>query len=296
MTAPLVLVPFSSGCVFLHAPEPQPTPTPVPPPKPPYFDPAAGQPQGQPLNKAGDPRLPEAFRIAAATTGDTVAIQSIDIVQMGKPPKATTTIGPPDNVKLAGIVAPTVEPGLQGAINAITNWTAGQNLDVHGDTIYPTNLDGLRVVQVFFKGRKGPYEGQTLSLNRMLVRSGWAVVDLYSPTSFDTSQWLYDEAYARTHKLGFWKSGIAVQQRVPVKIQTASKVVVVNGKRTVVTIQPTTTTTSSTTRTTQTTTTTAAGAVPPAAGTPPTTPPAPGAAAGAAVPPPATIPTPSTSR
>lgn len=279
LAAPLVLVPFSSGCVFLKAPTPEPTPTPVPTPKPPYFDPAAGQPPGTPLNKPGDAQLPEAFRIAGATTGDTVAIQSVDVVQVGNPPKPQTTIGPADNVKLAGIVAPTVEPGLQGAKNAITNWTAGQDLDIHSDTIYPRNLDGLRVVQVFFKGRKGPYEGQVLSLNRMLVRSGWAVVDLYSPTSFDTSQWLYDEAYARTHKLGFWKYGIAVQQRVPIKLQPGRKVVIVNGKRTVVTIQPSTTT--STQATTQSTTTTNPGVSPngavpvaPGAPVPPPVPPA----------------------
>jgi endonuclease YncB( thermonuclease family) len=216
--APLLAVPFAGGCVFLKAPEPIPTPTPVPAPTPPYFDPAAGQPRGTALNKAGDPVMPDAFRIAGATTGDLVAIQTVDTVKTGTPPRDVITLGPPDTVRLAGIVAPSTEPGLQGAKNAITNWTAGQNVDVDVDAKYPLDLDGRRMVQVFFKGRKGPYEGQQLSLNRMLVRSGWAVVDLYSPTSFDTSEWLADEAYARRHKLGFWKYGQAPQQRVPVKV------------------------------------------------------------------------------
>lgn len=216
--APLLLVPFAGGCsLILNKPEPLPTPTPVPAPTPPYFDPAAGQSRGTALNKAGDPVLPDAFRIAGATTGDTVAIQSVDTVKTGTPPRDVITLGPPDIVRLAGIVAPTTEPGLQGARNAITNWTAGQNLDVDVDAKYPFDLDGRRMVHIFFKGRKGPYEGQQLSLNRMLVRSGWAVVDLYSPTSFDTSEWLSDEAYARRHKLGFWRYGQAPQQRVAVR-------------------------------------------------------------------------------
>ncbi len=215
--APLLAVPFAGGCGFLKAPEPLPIPTPVPAPTPPYFDPSAGQPKGTALNSAGDPVLPDAFRIAGATTGDTVAIQSVDTVKTGTPPRDVITLGPPDTVRLAGIVAPSTGPGLQGAKNAITNWTAGQNLDVHGDSKYPLDLDGRRLVHIFFKGRKGPYEGQQLSLNRMLVRSGWAVVDLYSPTSFDTTEWLSDEAYARRHKLGFWRYGQAPQQRVPVR-------------------------------------------------------------------------------
>ena len=272
--APLVLVPFAGGCVFLKAPEPAPTPTPAPTPKPPYFDAAAGQSRGTALNKLADPVLPDAFRISATTTGDTLLIQSLDTVKTGTPPKDVVTLGAPDTVKLAGIVAPTVDPGLQGARSAISSWTAGQNLDVDLDAKFPTDLDGNRIVHVFFKGRDldskgkpGRFAGQTLSLNRMLVRSGWAVVDLYSPTSFDTSQWLYDEAYARRNKLGFWRYGQAIQQRVPVKIKTGT------GARSTVTIAPTTrggaaTTTKTTTTTTQTQITTNATGTTPAATAP----------------------------
>ncbi len=257
LTAAPLLLPVASGCVFLKAPEPDPTPTPVSTPKAPFFDPAAGQSRGDvagvkistPLNKAGDPVFPDAFRITGALSGDRVSIQSVDSVQAGNPPKAVLTLGAPDSVRLAGIVAPTTEPGLQGARTAITNWTLGQNVDVDLDGKYPTDLEGVRVVQVFFKGRKGPYEGQTLSLNRMLVRSGHAVVDLYSPTAFDTSQWLLDEAYAKTHKLGFWKFGQAPQQRVPIKMSQGtgakSRVIFRPGTRSVATKTTQTTTTSS---------------------------------------------------
>lgn len=275
--APLLLVPFAGGCMFLQAPEPDPTPRPVPTPKPPFFDPAAGQPLGKPLNKANDLRLPDAFRIVSPITGDTVALQSFDTVTAGNPPKEVINLGPPDTVKLAGIVAPTADPGLQGAKNAITNWTAGQNLDVHADSKYPLDLDGKQVVQVFFKGRKGPYEGKQLSLNRMLVRSGWAVVDFYSPTAFDTSEWILDESYARLHKLGFWKYGQAIQQRVPVVTSFGT------GAKSRVTIQvarpgdaptpPKTTTNTTTTKTTVskttvTQTTAPAATVPPVPPTP----------------------------
>lgn len=270
--------------MLLKAPEPAPTPTPASTPGPRPFAPAAGQSRGTALNKVGDPVLPDAFRISTPTTGDTIMIQSMDTVKAGTPPKDVVTLGTPDTVKLAGIVAPTVDPGLQGARTAISSWTAGQNLDVDIDAKFPTDLDGNRIVHVFFKGREldskgkpGRFAGQTLSLNRMLVRSGWAVVDLYSPTSFDTSQWLYDEAFARREKLGFWKYGQAIQQRVPVKLKTGT------GARSTVTIRPTTrggvATTTTTTQTTTTVTGTTPGAtapvppsVPPPAVTPPATP------------------------
>lgn len=161
-------------------------------------------------------------------------------------------LGTPDPVRLAGIVAPTTEPALGLARKTISDWTAGRDVDVEQDGKYPTDLRGVRVVQVFYKGRKGPYEGQVLSLNRMLVRSGNAVVDLYSPTAFDTSQWLLDEAYARRHRLGFWAFGTAIQQRIPLPLTVVKTG---TGARSQVSIEPTTTTLpSATTSTTSTTT------------------------------------------
>jgi endonuclease YncB( thermonuclease family) len=258
--APLILVPFSGGCSavtantpFLQAPTPMPTATLVPTPAPPFFNPAAGIPNPPlpHLNAPGDPVKPDAFRIASAITGDTVALQSVDTVKVGNPARDVVSVGPADTVKLAGIVAPTTDPGLQGARSAISGWTVGQDLDVDQDPKFPVDASGTRLMQVYFKGRKLPdlppgakappsrrsYEGVTLSLNRMLVRSGWAVVDLYSPTSFDTSQWLLDEAYARKNRLGFWKFGQVVQQRVPVK--TAPGTRTRRGSLSVVTIRPT---------------------------------------------------------
>lgn len=281
--APL-LIAATSGCFMLTAPTPQPTPTPAPTPKAPFFEPAAGQSRGpgisQPLNKASDPILPDAFRVAGALAGDRVTIQSLDTVQAGTPPRPVLNLGAPDRVRLAGIVAPTTEPALSLAKKTIADWTAGRDVDVEQDGKYPSDLNGVRVVHVFYKGRKGPYEGQVLSLNRMLVRSGNAVVDLYSPTAFDTSQWLLDEAYARRHRLGFWKFGVAVQQRIPItKGQGTSTG---TGARSSVSIVPTTpggvpgtatgtATNGITSATTSTSTTTQTQTVSP--GAPPVTPP-----------------------
>lgn len=244
--APLLL-PAASGCsLLLSAPPVDPIATPAPTPKAPFFDPVAGATQGtgKKLNVPGDLVLADAFRIAGALGGDRVTIQSVDTVTSGNPPKPTLVLGVPDRVRLAGIVAPTTEPALSLARKTISDWTAGRDVDVEQDAKYPTDLNGVRVVHIFYKGREkgakgepGPFAGQILSLNRMLVRSGNAVVDLYSPTAFDTSQWLLDEAYARRHRLGFWKFGIAVQQRIPV---TATPKNTGTGARSRVSIQPTT--------------------------------------------------------
>lgn len=213
--APFAL-PFGGGCIFLDAPEPEPTPTPVPTPFGDQFDPKAGQPQGSPLNKPGDAVLPDSFRIALALSGDTVILQSVK-----KRPDGTIVLGAPDTnnpVKLAGIVAPpSGQTGFQESIKTLQSWTAGQDLDVHLDPRYPTNIEGRRMVHIFFKGRPGgKLEGETLSLNRMMIRSGYAIVDLYSPTSFDTKEWLFDETYARLKRLGLWPTNVfAVLQQRP---------------------------------------------------------------------------------
>lgn len=210
--------------MFLKAPAPEPTPTPAPTPKAPYFNPADGQPQGTALNDPADPTKPSAFRIGTVVSGNTVTLQTVKTVaansiKPGVPPKDQVNIGTGATVKLAGIYAPTTDPGLQGARSAIASWTAGQDLTVQQDPQFPEEIDGTKRVQILFKGRAGgPYEGQVMSLNRMLVRSGWAVVDLYSPTSFDTTQWIIDEAHAKRMSLGIWKYGQIIQQRQPAKV------------------------------------------------------------------------------
>jgi hypothetical protein len=49
----------------------------------------------------------------------------------------------------------------------------------------------------------------------MLIRSGYAVVDLTQPTIFDTQGWLNDEQYARERHLGLWGMGILLNHRLP---------------------------------------------------------------------------------
>ena len=113
-------------------------------------------------------------------------------------------------------------------MRTIQNWTLGQSVDVEQDSKYPTTTDprgaGRRRVQIFFKGRRTDNPatpqnedttGTRFLLNRMMVRSGYAVVDIYSPTSFDTKGWLNDEAYARQQKLGLWGKGIVLGKRLP---------------------------------------------------------------------------------
>ncbi|BCM93542.1 hypothetical protein IAD21_05433 [Abditibacteriota bacterium] len=96
-----------------------------------------------------------------------------------------------------------------------------QELDVQQDPQFPVDSENRPLVQVMFKSNGGNgFAAGKLSLNRMLVRSGWAVVDLYSPTSFDQQTWLLDEAYARHRSLGLWGlelngKKLTLQQRIP---------------------------------------------------------------------------------
>lgn len=248
--APLVAT-MSSGCIFLkELPRAEPLPTPTPPPEV-VFDPADGQSRGLKLNDSAQPPVeanaiptppptpapgqpaptpapappPHAFRVARVVSGDTVILQSVRKVKQGE--QIVSALGAPENStpsRLAGIIAPKLpSPGAQNSINTLFQWVAGQDLDVDIDPKYPANTDGQKLVHIFFKGRpnrdgsQGPFTGQTLSLNRMMVRSGYAIVDLYSPTSFDRKLWLLDEAYARENRLGLWKTNIfpLLQQRLP---------------------------------------------------------------------------------
>ena len=215
LAAPLA-VPVLGGCIFIKAPEPLPTPTPVPTPFGVQFNPADGAPVGTALNDANNPKLPKSFRTALVVSGQEVVLQPINLDPTTKNPILGTadSLNP---VRLAGIVAPTgSQTGTAESIATLQNWTAGQDLDVQIDPVFPTDTDNRRRVAIFFKGRPGPYKDQVLSLNRMMVRSGYAIVDLYSPTSFDQKQWLLDETYARENNLGLWKTDTfrILQQRV----------------------------------------------------------------------------------
>ena len=221
------LVSVLGGCVFIKAPTPLPTPTPVATPDPtiPQFDPLEGSPKGTALNNqegaTANPALPDSFRAALIVSGQELVLQSVKTLPATGTAKAPQVIlGAADTlnpVRLAGIIAPTGnQTGAQDTINVIQRLIAGQDLDVDIDPVFPTDTDNKRRVQIFFTARDAPYTGQRISLNRILVRSGFAVVDLYSPTSFDQNQWLYDETFAREGNLGLWKTDAfrRLQQRV----------------------------------------------------------------------------------
>ena len=212
------------GCVFIKTPEPMPTPTPVPTPHGVQFDPNEGAPKGTALNnQAGgtaNAALPDSFRAALIVSGQELVLQSVKTLPAVGNRAPQVILGPADTlnpVRLAGIVAPAGnQTGAPETIAVIQTWIAGQDLDVDIDPVFPTDTDNKRRVQIFFKARDEPYKGQRMSLNRMLVRSGYAIVDMYSPTSFDQNQWLYDETFARQNNLGLWKTDTfrQLQQRV----------------------------------------------------------------------------------
>jgi len=128
-------------------------------------------------------------------------------------------------VRLAGISVPQPgQPGAQESINTLRRWTLGRKLNIQQDSKYPIDLQNRRRVQIFFPGGKDGT--QQLNLNRMMVRSGFAVVDVFAPTIFDTKGWLNDEEYARTNRLGLWKLGIVINQRQPPPVKTTTKVTV----------------------------------------------------------------------
>jgi hypothetical protein len=64
--------------------------------------------------------------------------------------------------------------------------------------------------------------GERWNLNRMLVHTGYAVVDLFGATSIDVQKWLNDEEFAKNYvdrktgtikPLGLWGLGITIPQR-----------------------------------------------------------------------------------
>ena len=218
LLAPLA-APVLGGCVLIPTPEPLAVP---PLPKPPtgvQFNAADGAPKGTALNDPANVALPSAFRTALVVSGQEVVLQTVQNVTKPDGSKEVAlgvadTLNP---VRLAGIVVPTgTQTGAAEAAAKLNSWTAGQDLDVQIDPVFPTDTDNKRRVAIFFKGRDGKTKGQTLSLNRMMVRLGYAIVDLYSPTSFDQKQWLLDETFARENNLNLWQTNTfrVLQQRV----------------------------------------------------------------------------------
>lgn len=217
----LCLLPLLQGCNYLQAPEPEMPPAKPKPPAEWVFDPKDGNVSGQPLTGTGG-ALPEAYVITAdgVFSGDIVAIRS---------KKGNTLGATADTVHLAGIITPRRgEKGFEDARRATLGWVAGKDLAVEQDKTFPTDVEGRRLVAIKFKAdENGPNKGNDLVLNRMLVRNGYALVDLYSPTSFDTREWLKDEAFARRFKRGLWQQPDVfrvLQQRLPLPASSVTKV------------------------------------------------------------------------
>jgi endonuclease YncB( thermonuclease family) len=214
---------LTGGCqsvisTVLPSPTPEPTPLAPPIPKPDVFDPNDGITKLTPLNDPADAgnKLPDKFRVTQVDSGELVRIQTVTKVQSGSPPKEVNVYGNPDVARLAGIVAPAPgQPGWADAVKTVQSWTLGQEVDVEQDPKFPVDLNSRRMVQIFFNGRTPKTKETRFNLNRMMVRSGYAVVDLNAATSIDVKPWLNDEQYARNKKLGLWGKGIILAGRVP---------------------------------------------------------------------------------
>jgi endonuclease YncB( thermonuclease family) len=195
-----LLVPALSGCGnILSVPEPAVVPTPATKPTRPVFN---ATDYITPGNKR-----PGVFRVQNVISGDTLAIQSVAID--AKTGKATPN-SVVQTVRLAGIVSPQPgQPGWQGAVKTVQNWTIlnprTQTVEVEDDSRFPFDEDRNANVQVYFNGTSEATASTRYNLNRMMVRSGWALVDLHTPTSIELQQWLNDQQYAQQARLGLWK-------------------------------------------------------------------------------------------
>lgn len=235
---------LSSGCSMLEAPPPEPTPTPVPTPRPGIFVPEdytskEVSPPPDRLNAPDDPTKPSYYELVKISSipAERVILLSLRAVKETKVGDQTVkSYGAPSVMRLSGIKAPVVGAGSGEVYKTIQDWTIGQQLDVDQDKRYPTDLKGRMRVQVFFKGRTGETKGQALLLNRMLVRSGYAIVDIFEPTIFDVKGWLNDEQYARLQwnpvtkrpGLGLWALNpsplVILGQRLPSPTPTSAVV------------------------------------------------------------------------
>ncbi len=217
-----------SGCGLLTPPEPEEVPPPPKMPAPDFFNPSDYNIDGVPLNKVDDPALPAYFEVTSFEAPDVLMLRSVKITKTGTAPnqREVLSYGAPIRMRLAGIYAPRPDSSNAAerryspmAMQAVRNWTLGRKLDIQQDRRYPQDLQGIARVQIFFPGGKN--RDQKLNLNRMLIRSGYAVVDIHAPTIFDTKGWLNDEEYARKHRLGLWQY-IVLQSRQQPPIKTTT--------------------------------------------------------------------------
>ena len=231
-------LPTLSGCSLLHGPDKAPAPNVPQMPTTRVFDPNDNITKGLPL--------PGTYRVTGVLSGELLTIQGVVTDSTGKVP--TKSYGVPETVRLAGIVAPAPgQPGWQSTVAKVHEWLDGkEDLKVEADAKFPVDLDSHRMVQIYFTHSKGNVKptngvsapGELWNLNRMLVHTGYAVVDLFGATSIDVQQWLNDEEYAKTcpdpkqptitvtdpvtgvktqqpnvKPLGLWALGIVIPQR-----------------------------------------------------------------------------------
>jgi len=230
----LSLMLIVGGCdVILKPPTPDPKPTPGKLPEEEVFDPAENITPGKALDGT--------WHVARVESGKFLMIQTATAGAAGAPP----VYGAPEPVRLAGIMVPEKgQPGFEFSARTIHSWTDGRNdLTVEVDESFPYDRNGRKMVQIYFTSTSGDAKtnkhfGKKLNLNRMMVRSGSAAVDLNQATSIDVQKWLNDETYARLHTkadpkvkrkarpgpndppppqvpdpLGLWKLGIYLGQR-----------------------------------------------------------------------------------
>ena len=227
------------GCASLIAgPEPEAPPPIFQKPTLPVFDAAD--------NITAGVKLPGVYRVTSVLSGELMMIQGVTTTMSGT--VESKQYGVPETVRLAGIVAPAPgQPGWQSAVAKVNQWLAGkENLTVETDAKFPIDLDNHRMVQIYFPPGPAPKPGTVAptptgalwNLNRMLIHTGYAVVDLFGATSIDIQKWLNDEEFAKTfvdpkkptievldpmtgqkvtkpniQPLGLWKLGIVIPQR-----------------------------------------------------------------------------------
>lgn len=228
--AAMALTGTLGGCGYLDPADPEPIPPKPQIPPPDFFDPSDYVKHGAP--RPGTYRLIGVDASSDPDSSELVVIQSVAMVKgtdgIERPVPSTVS----EKVRLAGIILPPKGTrGRDSAVHAINGWARDSkglknDLIVEEDTQYPTDLNGHLNVQIYFKGTGKETEGKLLNLNRMLVRSGYAVVDLHQATSIDHAKWFNDEQYARLRRdpkdqsklapLGLWKLGIILGQRPPV--------------------------------------------------------------------------------
>lgn len=201
------------GCNLVNPPQLEATPTPVPTPKPDLFDPADGLTTLLPLND-NNPATPltDKFRVVGIVSGEQLQLQALS----GAAGKYVG--GTADTYRLAGVLTPAQgQPGYAEVVRFIAERTlgAGKEVDVEQDPRFPQDLNAQRLVQVFYTQATGEHKGDRMLLNRMMVRLGFAVVDINAPTSIDVRTWLNDEEFARKKRLGLNALGITIGQRIP---------------------------------------------------------------------------------